>query len=98
MLLYLVASLDLGFLIGVLVVGGLAQDELRYGLPAPLVIGLAVPLLSAALTAALAMSAVLTWHRPYGSLSMRGYYSLVTLSAIVYLPYLAYWNLLGFRY
>jgi hypothetical protein len=38
------------------------------------------------------------WKNNYWSLVKRSHYSLITLAALVFIPFLTYWNLLGFQF
>jgi hypothetical protein len=69
-----------------------------YGVPLVTIALLCLPLLTTILTMALPWYAVLAWRNRYWSLTGRVYYSLITLAALVYIPFLFYWNLLGFRF
>ena len=71
---------------------------LVYGMP-PLVIALlCIPLLTTLLTALLPIWTVFAWKDKYWSHVGRLHYSLITLAALAYIPFLSYWNLLGFRF
>ena len=76
-----------------------------WGNPAPLfgislifkiVLGLGV--VSAVLTAAALVYALLAWIRGYWGITARLHYSLVTIAALAFIWFLNYWNLLGWRY
>jgi hypothetical protein len=54
----------------------------------------ALPLLAALLTISLIAFAVLAWKEGYWGVLGRVHYSLVTLGALAWLPFLHYWNLL----
>ncbi len=72
--------------------------EFVYGVP-PLVLALlCVPFLTTALTGLLPIFTALAWSRNYWSFAGRLHYTLVTLAALALIPFLIYWNLLGFRF
>jgi CubicO group peptidase (beta-lactamase class C family) len=96
----LVSGLNLTFLIGWVLAFTPVMDlvELDFGVPPAVVIWLVLPLLSTALTGALAILVVPFWRNRQGSPWGRFHCSLVTLSAVLFVPFLMYWNLLGFHY
>ena len=57
-----------------------------------------VVVLSAALTVVALSSCVLAWKNCYWDVTFRIYYTLVTVSAIAFLWFMNFWNLLGWRY
>ncbi len=57
-----------------------------------------MPLVSTALTAALPVFAGVAWARRYWGVFGRLLFTFVTLVAALFVWFLAYWNLLGFRY
>lgn len=83
-----------------LIIGGLLAGvaansmDLVFGL-SPFVRGvLALPLLYAAVTVPLLWSAVRAWRSSAWTAGGRVYHTLLTLGALLYLPFLWYWNLL----
>jgi CubicO group peptidase (beta-lactamase class C family)/uncharacterized membrane protein YuzA (DUF378 family) len=72
--------------------------KLVYGVPAIVVALLCIPLLTAILSIGLVLFAVLAWKNQRGSMVSRLHYSLIALAAIVFIPILEYWNLLGFQF
>ena len=50
------------------------------------------------MTLALPFFSVAAWRGGYGSVVGRVYFSLVALTALLFVPFLWYWNLLGFQY
>ncbi|MEE9179862.1 MAG: serine hydrolase [Vicinamibacteria bacterium] len=94
-----VSALNLGFLVGGahFGAGGDAYSYL-YGMPPVMMALLVVPLVTVTLSVVLAAATALTWKRGAGSLPGRLYFSLATLIALAFIPFLHYWNLLGFRY
>jgi CubicO group peptidase (beta-lactamase class C family) len=91
-----VAAIDLAFL-GI-VGGALTGAAIRYGVPAWLTAALVLPLLGAALTAAMAGLTVTAWVRGWWTVAGRLIYTFVTLVAAFFVWFTDYWNLLGFRY
>jgi CubicO group peptidase (beta-lactamase class C family) len=61
-----------------------------------IVLGLGV--LSAVLTVGALVYTVLAWKNSYWGIAGRVYYTLVTISAVAFVWFLNYWNLLGWRY
>jgi hypothetical protein len=59
---------------------------------------LGVALVATALTVGMVACAALAWKRRYWSVIGRAHYTLVTLSAVAFVWFLSYWNLLGFRF
>ncbi|NER29223.1 MAG: beta-lactamase family protein [Symploca sp. SIO1C4] len=95
----LVSSLNLVFMIGMgLVVFRTDFWEFFYGLPKVAIALLYIPLLSVSLTVGLLILVVLVWKNQSWSWLGRLYYCLITLAALVFIPLLDYWNLLGFRF
>lgn len=58
---------------------------------------LAVGLAASVLTAGLVVAMALAWQNGYGGRIGRAHLSVVTLSAVAFVWFLNYWNLLGFR-
>ncbi|HSB88923.1 MAG TPA: serine hydrolase domain-containing protein [Anaerolineales bacterium] len=87
--------------LNVLFVGGLFlwnNPKPMFGVPAPFQIVLGLGVLSAALTAgALALTA-LAWKDRYWTTAARAHHTLVTITAVAFVWFLNYWNLLGWRY
>jgi CubicO group peptidase (beta-lactamase class C family) len=94
-----IATLNLVFLIGLPLSLWLhGVWKLVYGMPAIAIAFLGIPLLTAILTLGLIVFTMLAWKNKYWSLRARSHYSLITLTALVFLPFLAYWKLLGFQF
>ena len=95
----LVSTLNLIFLIG-LAVALLQVDQMAfaYGMPPFMLALLSIPMLTTGLTIGLVYHTALAWKNGSGSLPGRCYYTLVTLATLMFIPFLEYWNLLGFRY
>jgi CubicO group peptidase (beta-lactamase class C family) len=92
----LAALFDLAFLAGAGLL--ITAEHLINGVPGGTVALLAVPLVSSALTAAMPVFAGVAWARRYWGLFGRLLFTFVTLVATLFVWFLAYWNLLGFRY
>lgn len=95
----IVSTLYLIFLIGM----GLAlllTDPLEfiYEVPTRVIILLYLPLIATVLTIALSFVTFLAWKNNYWSFFARLNYSIFTLAALMFIPFLDYWNLLGFRF
>ncbi|NJN59605.1 MAG: beta-lactamase family protein [Leptolyngbyaceae cyanobacterium SL_5_9] len=69
-----------------------------YGVPAVAIAFLCLPLIATVMTFTLPVANVIVWNKGYWSLMERSHFSLVTLAAIAFIPFLLYWNLLGFNF
>ncbi|PIG91828.1 serine hydrolase [Gloeocapsopsis sp. IPPAS B-1203] len=95
----LIGTLNLVFLIGFPISIWLYNFwRLVYGVPAVAIALLCIPLLTSALTLGLIVFTALAWKNQYWSFVKRSHYSLITIAALVFIPFLAYWNLLGFQF
>ncbi len=92
-------TLNLVFLIGLpLSLYTIGLWKLIYGVT-PIVIALLVlPLITTFLTLALLIFTLVIWKYKYWSIFSRLHYSLVTFAALTFIPFLTYWNLLGFNF
>jgi hypothetical protein len=94
-----VGTLNLVFIIGLpLSLWFYGAWKLAYGVPAFAIAFLSLPLIATVLTLGLAVFTVLGWTNKYWSVMARAHYSLITLAALVFIPFLLYWNLLGFQF
>jgi CubicO group peptidase (beta-lactamase class C family) len=93
---WLVSALNLAFVGGF--AAGVYFEELDYGMPPVMVALLAVPLVSAGLTAIVAACVFLAWRNRSGTWLRRTYLSLVAVAAVGFVAFLNFWNLLGFKY
>ena len=59
---------------------------------------LCMPFLSLVLALALAVAALIAWRKRYWSLRKRIQFNLTAVGALAFIPFLNYWNLLGFHY
>ncbi len=93
----LAGLLNAVFLIGLpLVLWLIGGWRLAYGVPLSIVILLIIPIVTAVLAIALLFGWRRSWRR--GSMLQRSHYALVMLAAIAFIPFLNYWNLLGFKF
>lgn len=90
----LVCGLNFSFIIGMLLIIG----ELIYETPKKLALLLYIPIFTSVLAIGLPVFAILAWMNPEWSFIEQLHYSLVSLTALGFIPFLNYWNLLGFRY
>lgn len=68
------------------------------GIPLQFQVVLGLGVLAALLTVGALVCAVLAWKDGYWYVAYRVYYTLVTITAIVFVWFLNFWNLLGWRY
>jgi CubicO group peptidase (beta-lactamase class C family) len=93
-----ISVLNLLFLVGFAL--GMPEIMQNILLEPPLImkIVLGFGVLSAVLTVAALIYAVLAWKNNYWGITARLYYTLVTVAAAAFVWFLNYWNLLGWRY
>lgn len=89
-----VCSLNLLFIAGILF---LAQ-ELIYKETKKLFFLLCIPILTSVLAVVLSIFAILAWLNPELSFIEHISYSIIAIASLGFVPFLNYWNLLGFRY
>jgi len=98
----LTCTLNLVFILGMLLVNLLSKNNKRlqfaYGMPKIVIVLLCIPIVTSILAVGLPFFAILAWMNNEWSLILRVHYSLVSLTALGLIPFLNYWNLLGFRY
>jgi hypothetical protein len=95
----LVGTLNLVFIIGFPVsLWFYGAWKLAYGVPTFAIAFLCLPLIATALTLALPVFTVQGWTNKYWSVMARSHYSLITLAALAFIPFLIYWNVLGFQF
>lgn len=93
----LAGLLNVVFLIGLpLALWLIGGWRLAYGVPLSIVILLIIPIVTAVLAIALLFGWRRSWKR--GGMLQRSHYALVMLAAIAFIPFLNYWNLLGFKF
>lgn len=85
------------FLVGLLVV---FKDpvEVMFGVPSALKLLLALPLLGGVMAVVMLFYTFWVWIKGYWTACARVHYTLVFFAAVVFLWFLHYWNLLGFKY
>ncbi len=94
-----VSSLNLFFMAAIVAVFVRSDaGEVWFGFPRILALLLCLPFLSAVLSLGLAVAAVFAWCKGYWSSRRRLQYSVIAAAATGFIPYLYYWNLLGFRF
>ncbi|MEC4819741.1 MAG: hypothetical protein SAK29_41700 [Scytonema sp. PMC 1069.18] len=94
-----VGTLNLVFIVGLpLSFWIIGIWKLVYGVPSVVIALLCLPLISAFLTLGLLVFTVLAWTNRYWSFWGRSLYSVVTLAALIFIPVLNFWNLLGFKF
>ncbi|MGF1591054.1 MAG: serine hydrolase domain-containing protein [Pleurocapsa sp.] len=95
----IISTLYLTFLMGMGLTLLLSDPlEFIYEVPTPVIILLYLPLIASGLTIALPILSFLAWKNNYWSFLVRLRYSIFTLAALMFIPFLNYWNLLGFRF
>ncbi|WP_242055564.1 serine hydrolase domain-containing protein [Nostoc flagelliforme] len=95
----MVGTLNLLFLIGLpLSLWLIGVWKLVYGVPGIVVALLCLPLITTVLALVLAVFTGLAWVNHTWSFIKRLHYSLITLAGLIFIPLLAYWNLLGFQF
>jgi len=70
---------------------------LEYGSPLWVYLLLCLPLVTVALTPILVSVSIVRWVRGVGSTASRLHHSLVAAAALAFIPFLTFWNLLGFH-
>ncbi len=94
----LLSALNMIFLLGLPTALALDPQGLTYGAPPVVILLLVIPLFTTAMAPGLLFLNVLVWKRGCASNFDRWHHSVVTLAAVAFIPYLMYWNLLGFKY
>ena len=74
------------------------SEELDFGVPALIIILLCIPLVAATLALSLPFFTMLAWKNRYWGVLARMHYTVIMLSAAVFIWFLYVWNLLGFRF
>ena len=92
----IVALVDLGFLGGAALL--ITAPHLEYGPTTGVKLLLVIPLVATAITAGLPVLAGVAWARRYWGVFGRLSFTFVTLIAALFVWFLTYWNLLGFKY
>src|SRR6202046_1741686 len=92
-----VAGANLFFLAGMFL-AFLNKVAMAFGLPLYVWLLLCIPLITTAATVVILWQLGTAWRNRAGAASSRAFYSLVAFAAVAFIPFLAYWNLLGFHY
>jgi hypothetical protein len=92
-----VAAANLFFLAGMFL-AFLNKVAMAFGLPFYVWLLLCIPLITTAATLVILLQVWAAWRNRAGTTSSRAFYSLVAFAAVAFVPFLAYWNLLGFHY
>lgn len=98
-LLVIAVLLNMAFMIALIAIF-LLTDFQRFfkGVPATFGVALLLPVLAGLASMSLPYFSVSAWWRGRGTLIGRFYFSLVTIALLLFLVFLHYWNLLGWRY
>ena len=72
--------------------------QIEYGMPREIIFLLCIPLFTSVIAIGLPILAVLAWIGNDWLFLEQLHYSLVVITALGFIPFLHYWNLLGFRY
>ena len=89
-----ISILNLLFIVGNVMWG----EQIVFGIPFAYKVTLGLGVLSALLTVAALVYAVLAWKDRYWGVAYRVYYTLVTVAAVAFVWFLNQWNLLGWQY
>ena len=93
-----VATLYLAFLVLLTGMALPTRPDLDFGLHPYYVVMLSLPLLAILLTGAMIFFTARAWRRHFWRRRGRIHYTLGTVAAVAYIPFLHYWNLLGYRF
>ncbi len=95
----LVGVLNLIFLIGLpLVIWQIGIWQLLYGVPVVMIALLCIPPVTTGMSLGLPTFTALAWKNKNWSVSEQAYYFLIAIAALAFIPFLMYWNLLGFQF
>jgi len=73
-------------------------DGLRFGVPPIVQAALIIPIVTTLLTLIMLLMTYLAWKDSYWSILGRIYYSFLTMTALLFVLWANYWNLLGWRF
>ncbi len=76
----------------------LGMGDLSLGVPPIIQIALIIPLVTLLLTLIMVLLTILVWKDGYWSVLGRIYYSFLTLTALLFLVWANYWNLIGWQF
>lgn len=74
------------------------MGNLNFGVPLIVRVALIIPIVTALLALVCLWMTVRAWKERYWSVWGRIYFSFLTLTAVLFVPWLNYWNLLGWRF
>jgi CubicO group peptidase (beta-lactamase class C family) len=88
------------FIVFLLLILGAVSDQkaVMAGVPPMLKIGFALPLIAALLAGGVLFFVIKAWTKKYWTRCHRLHYTLVFLAALLFIWFLNFWNLLGWRY
>jgi CubicO group peptidase (beta-lactamase class C family) len=86
------------FFLGGMCLAFLNKGELAYGLPSYVAFLLCIPIVTTAAVPIILWQTFRVWRTRSGSSLSRTFYSLAAFAAVCFIPFLIYWNLLGFHY
>lgn len=86
------------FFLGGMCLAFLNKGELAYGLPWYIALLLCIPLVTTAAVPVILWQTFRVWQTRSGGSLARNFYSLAAFAAVCFIPFLIYWNLLGFHY
>jgi CubicO group peptidase (beta-lactamase class C family) len=92
---WIVSALDLVFLVVMFLSFG---EALIYGVPLQMRVMLVIPIVTTILSLGFLAFSVIAWMRGYWPIVGRLYYSLVALASVVFVLFVGYWNMLGWRF
>lgn len=93
----LACILDIGFVVGLLLLILTSYNDLVYGVPFSLLVVLTMPIIALLLTITTIGFTILAWCRQYWGLLWRIHYTIVTIALVAFLWSLNFWNLLGYK-
>jgi hypothetical protein len=92
---WVVSALNLVFLLVVLLSLG---EELVFGVPLLIRAILVIPIVTGVLSVVFLILAGMAWIRGTWPLVGRIYYSLIALASVLFVLFVGYWNMLGWRF
>lgn len=95
-IMFLISLLNFIFIITWLLIYQVYYEEALFSIPRIFTLILCIPLFSVGLTITLPIWSKIVWD--YNSLCKRLYFCFFTLVALAFIPFLLYWNMLGFKF
>lgn len=95
-IIFLVSLLNFIFIVTWLLIYQVYYEEALFSIPRIFTLILCIPLFSVGLTITLPIWSKIVWD--YNSLWKRLYFCFFTLVALAFIPFLLYWNMLGFKF